>query len=90
MKLKISLRPDGAPHTQFDADMKKADPKGNPWTCQTIFVDLQKTQHARDLALKRWKLRRHRDKWNDFASEVSPILEEGDELTLFAAGKPDA
>lgn len=85
MKLKISFRPENALRVTLNADMKNADLQGKPWTCGSLFLDFGKTPHARGYELKKWKIRRDRDKWNGTASEASPELKDGDEVTFYAA-----
>jgi hypothetical protein len=93
MKLKIFFARDdhpSDPRVQLNADMKKTDPAGNPWTCNSLFLDFLNTPQAKNYELKRWKLRRDSDKWNGFANEKSPELNDGDEVTFYGARKPDA
>lgn len=93
MKLKISfVREDTTtlPKISFNAEMKKTDLAGAPWTTNSLFLDFLNTPHAKNYELKKWKIRRNRDKWNGLASEKSPELKDDDEISFYAVKKADA
>lgn len=87
MKLKIFLRKENMLPLQLSADMKKTNVVGEPWRCNNLFHDFSKTPHIDGYELKRWKVKRGRQKWRGLANEVSPELREGDEITFYASEK---
>jgi hypothetical protein len=89
VKLQIFLHKSDGKKVELKADMKEAQ-RTNVATCDLLFADLAKTKLAEGLELKKWKIKRGRDKWNGYAAEKSPDLKDGDTVTFYAERKAEA
>lgn len=90
MKLTIFLdKGDGKGRTQFKADMKD-ERRASVATCDLLFADMATSDLARGLELKKWKIKRGREKWNGLGHERSPEIRDGDVVMLYAARKAEA
>ena len=86
VNITIFIKPDVGSQTQLKASLNKAG-YANVATTDLLFADIAKTDLAKDFELKRWEIKRSRERWNGLPADKSPSILDGDIVTFIVRKK---